>query len=305
MQCIARLVSRLPVTLLEVVTLSHCLCALGMYVLWWSKPLDISEPIVLDHPHIREMAAFMIQINPKRSEFPRPPGLPQDILIRNSIEEVTDACQKLAVGATGHFSLSLYNDNPGNFKNIYRIILRSKNCTNDQLKSILAILIVEPRPHSDPRISEAERYSFWPPTEASFVLRWLAFTVMTAAYGGLHCAVWFSLFPTATETLLWRLSSVCVASGGLMLGGLGKFNDLISLTGDSRKPSRRLVFLKIFCGGRLWSLISFVVYCLMMGFMITYLASRGFLVIEAFISLRHQPITAYETPEWTQWIPHL
>ncbi|KZV87470.1 hypothetical protein EXIGLDRAFT_620578, partial [Exidia glandulosa HHB12029] len=43
----ARLSQRLPLSLLEVTTLAHCLCALIAYGLWWRKPHDIGEPTVI------------------------------------------------------------------------------------------------------------------------------------------------------------------------------------------------------------------------------------------------------------------
>jgi len=33
--------------------------------------------------------------------------------------------------------------------------------------------------------------------------------------------------------------------------------------------------------------------------------SRLYLVVESFISLRKVPVEVYQTPDWTQWIPHL
>jgi hypothetical protein len=54
-QRIARLAAGLPIILLELATLAHCLCALVMYALWWHKPLDITEPVLLDHPNIRHV----------------------------------------------------------------------------------------------------------------------------------------------------------------------------------------------------------------------------------------------------------
>lgn len=44
-QCIARLQQDLPVTLLEINTIGHVLCAFALYMLWWSKPLDIKDPL--------------------------------------------------------------------------------------------------------------------------------------------------------------------------------------------------------------------------------------------------------------------
>ncbi|KAF8252537.1 hypothetical protein K440DRAFT_631337 [Wilcoxina mikolae CBS 423.85] len=47
-QSIARKASGLPLTLLEVHTLVHVVCALFMYTLWFHKPLDIQDPTVVE-----------------------------------------------------------------------------------------------------------------------------------------------------------------------------------------------------------------------------------------------------------------
>ena len=47
-QCIARLGQRMPISLLELNTFAHAICALLVYVLWWNKPLDVHEPTVID-----------------------------------------------------------------------------------------------------------------------------------------------------------------------------------------------------------------------------------------------------------------
>ena len=43
-QCLARLTQRVGISLLELNTLGHALCALLIYCLWWKKPLDTKEP---------------------------------------------------------------------------------------------------------------------------------------------------------------------------------------------------------------------------------------------------------------------
>jgi hypothetical protein len=47
LQYIGRVAGHLPVTLLEVNTLGHALCALAIYACWWHKPFDIKHPYVL------------------------------------------------------------------------------------------------------------------------------------------------------------------------------------------------------------------------------------------------------------------
>ena len=58
-QCIERLACQLPLTLLEINTLAHVLCALFMYCLWWNKPLDVFDPTVLKEESIHPLCAAM------------------------------------------------------------------------------------------------------------------------------------------------------------------------------------------------------------------------------------------------------
>lgn len=46
-QTIARLAVGLPVTVLELNTAAHAICALTTYVLWWYKPFDVKEPLLI------------------------------------------------------------------------------------------------------------------------------------------------------------------------------------------------------------------------------------------------------------------
>lgn len=59
-QVCARLAMRLPVTLLEVTTVGHVMCALLLYALWWHKPRNVGEPTVLTGEWTSRMAAFMV-----------------------------------------------------------------------------------------------------------------------------------------------------------------------------------------------------------------------------------------------------
>ena len=47
LQFITRLAQRLPVTLLELNTFAHSVCAVLIYFLWWEKPMDVDEPVAI------------------------------------------------------------------------------------------------------------------------------------------------------------------------------------------------------------------------------------------------------------------
>ncbi|KAF6823200.1 hypothetical protein CMUS01_10802 [Colletotrichum musicola] len=50
-QVVGRLIESLPVSLLEINTCGHVVCAVLLYLLWWSKPLDVLDPTVLGERH--------------------------------------------------------------------------------------------------------------------------------------------------------------------------------------------------------------------------------------------------------------
>lgn len=59
LQCIARIADGLPLTLLELNTLAHTICALAMYALWWNKPYDVHEPVLLSGDWVRPLSSAM------------------------------------------------------------------------------------------------------------------------------------------------------------------------------------------------------------------------------------------------------
>ena len=58
-QIIGRLIMDLPVTLLEVNTLAHIMCAIIIYILWWDKPKLINEPTKLRGEWVPPVSAYM------------------------------------------------------------------------------------------------------------------------------------------------------------------------------------------------------------------------------------------------------
>lgn len=58
-QCISRLSESLPISLLELNTVGHALCALVIYLSWWDKPLDIGEPTLISETKYHPILAYM------------------------------------------------------------------------------------------------------------------------------------------------------------------------------------------------------------------------------------------------------
>ena len=62
-QTIARKIVGYPITLLEVHTLVHVACVIGMYGLWFQKPLDIRDPTWMDASDFEDLLALMLVRN--------------------------------------------------------------------------------------------------------------------------------------------------------------------------------------------------------------------------------------------------
>ena len=58
-QCVVRLAQNLSISLLELNTLGHAICAFLVFAVWWEKPQDIVEPFLLSGPDIREVGAAL------------------------------------------------------------------------------------------------------------------------------------------------------------------------------------------------------------------------------------------------------
>ncbi|KAL2071132.1 hypothetical protein VTL71DRAFT_12367 [Oculimacula yallundae] len=56
---ITRFAQHLPVSMLEVNSLAHALCTLAAYMLWWHKPLNVSQPVVISDEELDPLLAYM------------------------------------------------------------------------------------------------------------------------------------------------------------------------------------------------------------------------------------------------------
>jgi hypothetical protein len=65
-QTIERQISGYPLTLLEVHTLVHVVCAIIMYGLWMQKPLNVRDPTMVDFRDSPDILAFMVKYTRER-----------------------------------------------------------------------------------------------------------------------------------------------------------------------------------------------------------------------------------------------
>jgi hypothetical protein len=69
LQCVARLTMHTSISLLELNVFGHCICTFIIYAIWWNKPMDVSEPILLgseDNPEFRSLIALLCSYSSRK-----------------------------------------------------------------------------------------------------------------------------------------------------------------------------------------------------------------------------------------------
>ena len=105
--------------------------------------------------------------------------------------------------------------------------------------------------------------------------------VVGGVFGGIHCVGWFFNFPSSAEAMLWRVSSAVLTVVAFLSPIIVTFLAILS---DVQK----------YFGIAVSAII-----------MLVYVVSRLFLIVEAFISLRHLTPGMLALVKWTSFIPHI
>ena len=108
------------------------------------------------------------------------------------------------------------------------------------------------------------------------------FVLSLMTFGSVHLASWNSTLPSTIELWMWRGSSlICVIYSGLFAFG-SVWEDLHDLGALS---------------DALDSLVSYGV--------VFYIIARIYMIVEVFISLRALPVSAFQSVQWSSFIPHI
>jgi len=118
-------------------------------------------------------------------------------------------------------------------------------------------------------------------------------TLVTVAFGGIHSIGWSFDFPSYTEQLLWRISSISITAiplgwvvimdviqGRIQLGNGTVLSEYSSIT---RTFILRLVIL----------------------LSVLYIVARVLLLVVSFTTLRSLPSSAFQTVDWATFLPHI
>lgn len=124
----------------------------------------------------------------------------------------------------------------------------------------------------------------------------MALWFASMGYGAVHAAAWQDFFPSEAERLMWRFSSVYITCSGALWFGM-------CIIGY-RFPWASVYWDRFIALQAWW--FEYTLFGLMATICgVAYIFARFFLVLDAFLSLRKLPASAYDTPNWSSIIPHL
>ncbi|KAK7424473.1 hypothetical protein QQX98_000438 [Neonectria punicea] len=358
-QCITRYICDLPLTLLEVHTIIHVVCAVFLYACWFQKPLNVQEPEVVSSSQFLGEVSQMVQqqfysswsnelalFPPWSPERPIPPlRLARD---RSSMLWYSpDQSPFMRQGDITLFGLALHTSSrelevTPEFLRRWEAILTTFPFENREVLARGAAPKFE-APHLDEEVGLIEQGKtisqalylcrldeFEEPVESHKLPfnhgKWkfnanvyagiLGLTLLLpACYGGVHLAAWNWTFPSHFEGVFWKVCCLYIVFTspvflfvntfvfGLLVispnesDGDDDDDDQVGTEDESKKQSARSD----------WSLEwrAIVMICLNVPVLIMYVVARGYIVLEAFLSLRSVPLGVYLSPAWLQMFPHL
>ncbi|MCJ1243288.1 hypothetical protein MMC30_000485 [Trapelia coarctata] len=251
-QVIGRAMNRLAITTLEVTAAGYALCAFVTYIFWWSKPQDPEVPVILDCRDYT-IDEFRQLLYPDAGE---PPVKKEQLGSSSTTVDRPILYQPLSTSETengprkdGRYDIEAY-------------CLEEVPPSSGGLPQTLRIEGPEQATVDDIEVED-------------WVFR-LCVLVMSV-FGAVHCAAWNFHFPSAVESVLWKVSSLLASIIPVGMG-FGSYLDSIGyvVKGVVMNPA-----------------------------LVIYLLVRLYLLVEVFIGLRSMPISAYQTVSWATWIPHV
>jgi hypothetical protein len=336
-QCITRLSQGLPITLLELNTFVHALCALLIYWLWWHKPLDVAEPTLIKGNKIHGLVALLSIGNLPEDSFimhhkgrcythrkgdplihltPNSSKTPLGSAINNSLKVPLTLTHRQSLRGFGYkthrpyvclgetyISLTITDVTRINLASDSAEKIREGN--RDNLLSGLFGLEYRSR-----GIAISRRARNWPDVSAFYKLELfdgkkpkpvtLGFSLAGFVYGLLHLSAWGAPFPSAVQRLLWKLSSFTLVSSGIaviVLTAMLKLADKLVNTLEDRVSDAFGNFIE-------WCFL-FIVFLVVGAYSLLYVFVRICLVVECFLSLTHLPDAIFKVPQWSTYFPHI
>jgi len=258
-QCGIRWHEHLVITELELMAFAYTYLTIAIFVLWLHKAQDVDWPIHIDSLDICRSASV--------HEHKQDPTL------------VWDSMQELLENTLKHIHNRVQSSIVLKLIDVFAYPLR---LMFDIMLQVMGPQFIEPRAQEVPPFYGGDLSI----NEQVFMA--LCSGIFAAVFGGVHCLGWSFQFPSQTEQMLWRASSV-ITTGVPVVFVVYR---LVSLA------IRKLIG----GGGSSESIIVGIPITLLT---ILYGCARIMLLSLVIVSLRSLPPGALEADSWTKLIPHI
>lgn len=338
-QCIARLVSKLSISLLELNTFAHAICTLLIYILWWDKPLDIEQPTKIRSKEAYPLCALMSFMNGDvgypwetvdlgandelKIMFSETPGVKASNTGGDGGITICDQQQHRNMQISFSIGHDYLNKLAFPFPGTFQLCLNRQQDRYWQLVSEAFALYPGP-PDGGWKV---EYYARSPGTSVvpwvgRIRTRWQHSKDEKRPAFIARSRNWSDFNSDTDVDLLTYMVGFSVA--GLLYGGLhmlawtAPFHTrtqmilwrMSSLSLVVSGPailagSRLLIMLVALDFGFLKYPMVFIVSLLIFCFVIFYIFVRVYLIVECFLSLTHSPDSVYSVVPWSQYFPHI
>ncbi|KAK7020713.1 hypothetical protein VNI00_017613 [Paramarasmius palmivorus] len=287
----ARAVEGLAITELEIITVGFAVLNFGTYFLWWNKPLRVRHP---ERVYWRQQAPVSVDTTRKVEHTKiRDRVWANVVRFWTSIWDEIEKVGKSMVALFNFLRLDVVGDQL-NQESILKIdwiallhLVGLPFLVVLHLIMASIFIIIDTNDDYMAYVVNSSRLK-----KGSATLYILVYG-LTTLFGAIHCIPWNFQFPTHKEQLLWRISA-----GGLVVLPVGLTVVIVIIV---------MIAAFVECCGRdsdefmETSLLIFDVLLLP----IAYFVARVVLMVLALMELRNLPPSAYQTVEWTTFIPHI
>ena len=283
---VGRAFQHLAVTILELATIGFIICTLGTYYFWYYKPVDIGRAIVIK------------------------PNVTIGQILLDAGDRAKAPYRRTPLDFAGHqdWSWTLYWAYwMGTLRKFLNITFAPKKRPIEKIPD-----------------------DYYPPlTNATMCILFLFQT----GYAAVHISGWNLRFPTHTEKLLWHITTLSIISTMLTYWIVHLYAFAIPAAvrkrrvdhrseGDTKvhREARTRASARLSLARRIERFLSplrnnsyphdpamdipLKAIIPILGCCVVYCTSRGFIIIEGFINLRALPPSAYESVNWSAFLPH-
>ena len=302
-QTFSRWERHLAVSLLELNTLVHALCALLIYLLWWNKPLDIEESTLIRGQESHDISAYMCVPN-FRSFTKRKNRMPESLLVAQHIpfgpiKRPNDdgTVQLHPCECTGDVMFTNMSFKP------LRLQPVELECLRLASKFVTAYPTLQGMGLQMSLVDDCVRDFSSHSDVADLSNRPQKVTLLFASlfYAGIHLIAWGHDFRTSTEALLWKTSGLSIGVGGFFI--------VLFVSPEVDRIADRLITYSTLHHFQSWLrwLSSFwegTSVIIIWGSAIAYLFARVYIIVESFLDLSHLPDSSFQVAPWSQYFWH-